>query len=391
MLNVLLALLIIFIAIKAGTFIADKFKQPKVLVELLIGVSLGNTYLLNFMHELKPLELLAALGVIILLFEVGLESNLDEMQALGLESILVAVVGVILPFAGGYYVSAYLMPELSEMARVFIGATLTATSVGITARVFKDLNVLQRAEARIVLGAAVIDDVLGLIILAVVSALVSGGELTLMGIAFISFKALFFLLSSIAAGRMAVDHGFKALASFKIPTLVPIASLLFCGLMSYFATIAGLAAIVGAFAAGLLLDPLHFQGMGSKTSVQDYIRPVSSFLIPLFFVVTGMKVNLIVFNYSEVLVIGLVISLVAIVGKILSGWAFVSKQPMSRLLIGLGMIPRGEVGLIFASTGLALGVLDDKLYAVIVMVVFLTTFISPPLLSMVIKRNASRN
>lgn len=389
MLNVLLALLIIFIAIKAGTFIADKFKQPRVLVELLIGVLIGNTYLLGFVHELKFIELIAALGVIILLFEVGLESNLDEMQALGKESILVAVVGVVLPFIGGYYVSGYLMPELSEMTRVFIGATLTATSVGITARVFKDLNVLQRAEARIVLGAAVIDDVLGLIILAVVSALVSGGDLSLTGIAFISVKALFFLFSAIAAGRMAVDHGFKALATFKIPTLVPIASLVFCGLMAYLATLAGLAPIVGAFAAGLLLDPMHFEGLGTKTSVQDYIRPFSSFLIPLFFIVTGLHVNLTVFNSSEIIVAGLVITLVAMLGKILSGWAFASKQPVSRLLIGIGMIPRGEVGLIFASTGLALGVLDDKLYAVVVMVVFLTTLVSPPLLSWVIKRGHS--
>ncbi len=391
MLNVLLALIIIFLAIKAGAYIADKFKQPRVLVELLIGVLVGNTYLFDFMHELKFIELLAALGVIILLFEVGLESNLDDMQALGRESILVAVFGVILPFVGGYYVSGYLMPELSEITRVFIGATLTATSVGITARVFKDLQVLQSPEARIVLGAAVIDDVLGLIILAVVSALVSGAEFSLMAVAFISFKALFFLFSSIAAGRMVVDHSFKGLATFKIPTLVPIASLVFCGLMSYFATIAGLAPIVGAFAAGLLLDPMHFQGMGTKTSVQDYIRPVSSFLIPLFFVVIGLKVNLAVFNSTEIMVVGLVITLVAIVGKILSGWSFALRQPLSRLLIGLGMIPRGEVGLIFASTGLALGVLNDKLYAVAVMVVFLTTFISPPLLSLVIKRNASRN
>ncbi len=391
MLNVLLALLIIFLAIKAGTFIADKFKQPRVLVELLIGVLLGNTYLFNFMHELKFIELMAALGVIILLFEVGLESNLDDMQALGRESVLVAVIGVILPFVAGYYVSGFLIPELSEITRVFVGATLTATSVGITARVFKDLEVLQSPEARIVLGAAVIDDVLGLIILAVVSALVSGAEFSLMAVGFISFKALFFLFSSIAAGRMVVDHSFKGLATFKIPTLVPIASLVFCGLMSYFATIAGLAPIVGAFAAGLLLDPMHFHGMGTKTSVQDYIRPVSSFLIPLFFVVIGLKVNLAVFNSFEIVVVGLVITLVAIVGKILSGWSFALRQPLSRLLIGLGMIPRGEVGLIFASTGLALGVLDDKLYAVAVMVVFLTTFISPPLLSLVIKRNASRN
>jgi len=385
LLNVLLALLIIFIAIKLAAFIASSLKQPKVLVELLLGLVLASIPLLDFMHELKFIEFLASLGVIILLFEVGLESNLDEMQALGWESILVAVVGVLLPFAGGYYVSGLVMPELSELARVFIGATLTATSVGITARVFKDLSVLQLAEARIVLGAAVIDDILGLIILAVVSALVGGAELSLAAIAFISFKALFFLLSSIAAGRMVVDHSFKGLATFKIPTLVPIASLVFCALMSYFASLAGLAPIVGAFAAGLLLDPMHFEGLGSKTSVQDYIRPVSGFLVPLFFIVTGMKVNLTVFNYSEVLVIGLIISLVAILGKVLSGWAFASKQPLSRLMIGLGMIPRGEVGLIFASTGLALGVLDDKLYAIAVMVVFLTTFVSPPLLALVIR------
>lgn len=391
MLNVLLTLLIIFIAIKLASFLAIKFKQPKVLVELFIGVLVANTHLFAFIHELKFIEILAGLGVIMLLFEVGLESNLDEMQALGRESIMTACVGVILPFAAGYYVSGLLMPEISELTKVFIGATLTATSVGITARVFKDLNILKSAEARIVLGAAVIDDVLGLIILAVVSSLVSGEELSLTNITFISFKALFFLLSSIAAGRMAVDHGFKALAIFKIPTLIPVSALGFCALMSYFASLAGLAPIVGAFAAGLLLDPLHFEGFGSKQSVEDYIRPFTAFLVPLFFIVTGMQVNLTVFNYPDLVYIGLIITLVAMLGKILSGWAFKSKLAVSRLLIGIAMMPRGEVGLIFASTGLALGVLDDKLYAIAVMVVSLTTFLSPPLLSMVIKRNASRN
>lgn len=380
-LTVLIALVIIFVAAKIGAVLADRLGQAIVLGELFAGLVLGNTYLFDFIKHNSHIELLAALGVIVLLFEAGLESNITEMKSLGLESFSVALVGVILPFTFAYYGSAYLMPELSELSRIFLGATFTATSVAITARVFKDLNLLQSREAKIVLGAAVIDDILGLMILAVVTALAQASTINSIDVLFIAAKAFMFLLLSILFGRVFVDYGFKLAARASLPGTMMMTALAFCFALSYLASLAGLAPIVGAFAAGLILDELHFTAFKSERKLEDYIRPVSYFLGPIFFVVAAMQVDLRVFGDLTYLWIALAMSALAIIAKLLSAWSFRTTSPISRLMIGFAMIPRGEVALIFASTGKALGLVDDKLYAIVIILVMITTFLAPVLMT----------
>ncbi len=278
--NVLLGLSIIILAAKIGALIADKFKQPLVLGELLAGVLVGNLYLvgftqLDFLKSDHILEIFSSLGVIILLFEVGLESKLSEMLAVGMRSLLAAIAGVIAPFILGYYVSGILISDLSEISRVFIGAMLTATSVGITARVFKDLNFLQAKESRIVLGAAVIDDILGLIILAVVSSIATTGSLDIASISLISLKAILFVVVSIILGLVLAKRTINLVAKrANVPGMMLSLILLICFMGAYFASQFGLASIVGAFCMGLILDEIYFKNFKSEKTVHDYIQPI---------------------------------------------------------------------------------------------------------------------
>lgn len=388
---ILLALSLIFIAAKVGAVVADKLHQPSVLGELIAGVIMGNLALVgihNFewiIHD-HTIEIFAGIGVIILLFEVGLESNVTEMLAVGWKSLLVAIIGVVTPFVLGYYASGFILPDLSEMSRVFTGAILTATSVGITARVFKDLNFIKAAESRIVLGAAVIDDILGLIILAIVSGVAISGEISVGSILAISTKSLGFVVLSLILGVLLAEKTVKLLSFFKVEGVMLISALVLCFLGAYFANQVGLATIVGAFAIGLVLEEFHFKPFGTERSIEEYIRPISLFFVPIFFVITGMHVDLSVFADLDVLSASLAISLIAIIGKLICGWSFASKTPVDRLIVGLGMIPRGEVGLIFATVGKNIGVVDDRLFAITVIMVILTTLLPPPILAYLIKR-----
>jgi Kef-type K+ transport system membrane component KefB len=388
---VLIALVTIFIASKIGAVFADKINQPVVLGELLAGIVAGNLSLasiklLDFIKHNQAIEIFSGLGVIILLFEVGLETRLKEMMSVGIQSLLVAVVGVITPFVLGYYVSAILMPDLTDTQRIFIGATLTATSVGIAARVFKDLAFTKSEEARIVLGAAVIDDILGLIILAVVAGIASTGSIDLGSIALISAKAIAFVVFSIIIGLLAAKYVLRFLSIFKLQGMMLISAMVFCFLGAIFANQAGLATIVGAFCAGLLLEEdRHFSMFQSKQSLEEYIRPISIFFVPVFFVFTGMKVDLAVFTNPSILGSALLITTVAVLGKLLCAWSFPAKNKIKRSIIGVGMIPRGEVGLIFATVGQSLGVINDELYAITVIMVILSTLLAPPVLNHLIK------
>jgi len=406
--------------------LAERFGQPAVLGELLLGVVLGVLAWvpgLGIIDALKNEPLvkdIAEIGVILLLFRAGLESNLVGMAKVGKTAFLVAVVGVIVPFVGGYFVSQALLPGLSSNVYLFIGATLTATSVGITARVFKDLGTLKSAEAQIVLGAAVIDDVLGLLILAVVSTIITTGSLDAGQIAVISAKAVAFLSGSILLGqflsprlsavfsKIHTGHGMKMALAFFI-----------CVAFAYVASLVGLAPIVGAFAAGLVLDPVHFKDFAppeiveklrdwasshpeeqtckemiehaaheDEKHVENLFDDLSRFFVPIFFVYTGLQVNLSVFGDAKIVGIALVITAVAILGKLVSG--LVAGKGLNRLMIGAGMAPRGEVGLIFAGIGRELGVVDDRLFAAIVIVVILTTLVTPPALSAISKRSAAK-
>lgn len=406
----------------------ERIGQPAVLGELLMGVLLGALAFapgLGFINDLKGAEfiaLIAEIGVIILLFRTGLESNLREMKSVGVKALLVAIVGVVLPFVGGYFASKLLIPGLENNAYLFIGATLTATSVGITARVFKDLKYLSARESKIVLGAAVFDDILGLLILAVVAGIVSGGSVSAGEVAWISTKAFLFLVVSIALGQIFARRIGSLFSKIHSGVGMKMAlALLICGVYSYgAATLAGLAPIVGAFAAGLVLDPLHFndfvaptitrrlrgwiarlKGDDAETSkvkaemeetareeehmhVENLIEELGWFFMPIFFVYTGLQVNLETFLDPKVLGIGLAITAVAFVGKIAAGW--VTGKGVNHAIVGFGMIPRGEVGLIFANVGKQLGVVDDKTFSIVVIMVVLSTLLTPPILGVLIKR-----
>jgi Kef-type K+ transport system membrane component KefB len=412
----LLALILILASAKLGGELFERAGQPAVLGELLAGVILGNLILLNsgwsFFEPLRAtapqenwaiiIDSLARIGVIILLFEVGLESTVQGMIRVGGSAFLVAVLGVIAPFILGFGISRLLITELPSTlvgfvppdfslnyVHMFIGAVLCATSVGITARVLKDLGKLKRKESQIILGAAVIDDVLGLLILAVVSGLVSAAEqgtpLNVASIIRLVVVALLFLGGSLVAGILLVPRIMRELARLRTSGMMLISALLLAFGLSYLANAAGLAAIVGAFAAGLILEEVHFHGFREEITIEHLIRPISIFLVPIFFVLMGIQVRLETFADLSVLGMAAGLTIAATIGKQICGLGVLGKG-MDRLTVGVGMIPRGEVGLIFAAIGRSLRVIDDGIFSAIVIMVMVTTLVTPPILKLTIAR-----
>ncbi len=402
--------------------LVEKIGQPSVLGELVMGVVIGNLGLLG-LHWFDPImgneiiHFLSELGVVILLFQIGLESNISDMKKVGAKAGSVAIIGVIAPFVlGTYVVGPWLLPGLDSTAYLFLGASLTATSVGITARVFQELGKLKIKEAQIVLGAAVIDDVLGLIILAIVSAIATLGMVSIGAIGVIAAKAILFLVGAIVIGQFAAPHLGKAFSKIHAGVGMKFTFAIAFGLLlAYFADMFGLAAIVGAFAAGLILDPVHFKyfkdpkvvkdikdavdELGneeataclnkvihkhSHSHIEDIIEPLALFLVPIFFIVTGMAVNLETLKDPKIVLVALAITLVAVLGKLVAGY-FAGKG-VNKALIGFGMVPRGEVGLIFASIGMGLGVISDEVFSIIVIMVILTTLMTPPILAHMLKK-----
>ena len=403
---VLVGVAAIWLVAKVCGELFERLGQPAVLGELFGGILLGNLALvgLTFAEPLKTdvvISALAELGVIILLFEVGLESNLREMLEVGWSSLLVAVVGVIAPFFLGWAIAAYFIPNEIRLAHIFVGATLCATSVGITARVLKDMKKLATRESRIILGAAVIDDVLGLLILAVVVGAISsratGAELSMVGVAWIAGKAILFLVGAIVIGHYLVPRLLVGVGRFESRGVLLAVSLAFCFLLAWLAGKVGLNAIVGAFAAGLLLDEVHFEKVPKheKRDLEQLLVPVSSLLAPIFFVLMGLKVDLRAFGRVQLLGFAAVLTLAAIIGKQLCSLG-VAERGLNRIAIGFGMIPRGEVGLIFAGIGATLmlpnvqGVMEPVIgadvFSVIVMMVIITTLITPPALKWAMAR-----
>ena len=415
-------LLWIAIILLAARFslVIERWGQPPVLGELLVGVLLGNLGLIGItvfdpIHDDHIIKFLAELGVVILLFQVGLESNLREMGRVGVRALLVACIGVVVPFVlGTYVVGPWLLPGLPFYAYLFLGATLTATSVGITARVFQDLKILRSREAQIVLGAAVIDDVMGLIILAVVSAMVTAGSFSLGMVGVITFKAVAFLVGAIVIGQLLAPLLARGLSTIHSGKGMKLTLALSFGLIcAYLAGEIGLAPIVGAFAAGLVLDPVHFRHFAepqmvsdirahlatadrelqgklneviehhSKHHVQDLLEPIGNFLIPIFFVLTGMSVRLEALFDPKIVLIALIITVIAFIGKVVAGLV---AGNVNKWIVGWGMVPRGEVGLIFAATGQRLGIVSDELFGVIVIVVILSTLLTPPILTYIVRR-----
>ena len=333
-------------------------------------------------------DLLSRIAVIVLLFLVGLETSVHEMKKVGLTATLVAVVGVVCPFLLALGAMAVLMPEAPLEKDIFIGAIFTATSVGITARVFRDLRQAHRIEAKIILGAAVIDDVLGLIILAVVSGLVVSGTISLATLGAITVKSVLFLAGSIGIGAWIMPRLVKRMARLEIENLKLIIGLGFAFVLSWLANGMGLATIVGAFAAGLVLEEFFFDELRTEHSLRDLLSPLESLIVPVFFVLMGMQVKLEVFGDLKVVLIAAVLTAAAIVGKLVSGLA--CSPELDRLSVGIGMMPRGEVGLIFASIGKGLGVVNDAVFSAVVIMVMVTTLLTPPLLKITLARSERR-
>lgn len=395
--EVLLGIAIMLVCAKLGGELFERLRQPAVLGELFAGIVLGNLVIfgLTAAEPLKTNTTVAALaefGVIILLFEVGLESDLKEMIEVGWSSLLVAVLGVIAPFFLGWAVSAYFIPDEPRLVHIFIGATLCATSVGITARVFKDLGKLNTREARIILGAAVIDDVLALLILAVVvgaiNAAATGAVLSMFDVGMIALKSVAFLIGAIAIGHFLMPRMLRGAGRLETRGVLLTLAISFCLLLSWAAAKVGLAPIVGAFAAGLILDEVHYKPTGDRKErdLSKLLQPVSTVLVPIFFVLMGLKVDLRLFTRVDILGLAAALTVVAVIGKQICALGVVERG-INRLAVGLGMIPRGEVGLIFAGIGAALmlpsatgmsePVISSAIFGAVVIMVVITTLITP--------------
>ena len=400
---VVLALAVILAAAKLGGDAAERIGQPAVLGELVVGVLVGNLTLLGvdwfqFITGNTTIGVLAQLGAVILLFEVGLESTVRDMVQVGLRSLAVAVLGVVTPWVLGWWVGALLLPNHSVYVHAFLGAALTATSVGITARVLKDLGRSQSPEARIILGAAVIDDVLGLVVLAAVAAVIaaadSGAALSYGALALVFGKALVFLIAALSLGVAFSPRLFSFASRLRGRGVLLATALVFCFTLAWLASAIGLAPIVGAYAAGLILEDVHYRDFAVKEELQleELIRPISSFLVPVFFVLMGMQVDLSALMRPEILGLAAALTVAAILGKQACALGALGSR-LDWLSIGIGMIPRGEVGLIFANIGLTLVVggehiVDSATYTAVVIMVMLTTLITPPALKWSLARAA---
>ena len=370
--RLLLLLATILVSAKVLGELAERIGQPAVIGELVAGVLLGPS-VFGFVDPTLPvLHLFAEIGVILLLFTIGLETDLKRLMSVGGAAAAVAVVGVALPFVFGYFVSRALGLDL--LPAIVAGAALTATSVGITARVFADLGKLRSVEGQVVLGAAVIDDVIGLIILAVVVDLVAGNPPSVGGVLRTTAVAFGFLAAAIVLGRYIIPPAFKVIAKAgKAHTLATMA-LALAFLLAVAASELGSALIVGAFAAGLVLAPTE-----QAHEIERGVIRLANVFVPIFFVAVGAAVDVRTFASRDAAFVGVALTVVAILGKFAAGYAPVWVRA-NKHLIGIGMIPRGEVGLIFAQTGLTAGVLTSGTFSALMLMVLVTTFMAPPLL-----------
>ena len=375
--ELLIGLIVILLAAKLAGEAMERLGQTAVLGELLAGVAIGPG-VLGLVRESEVLHAFAELGVMVLLFEVGLECDLTRLLKAGPQAVLVAVVGVVVPFVAGYG----LMRALghSALVAIFVGATLTATSVGITARVLTDLGQLHDSAATVVLGAAVVDDILGLLTLAVVTGIAATGHVSLGGIALLALKSIVFLVVAVLVALRRAPILVGLIARLQVRGALVVSALVFALAAAAVAEWIGLAAIIGAFAAGLILSRTE-----PHAQIEDRIKPVADLLVPIFFVTVGMKVELSKLNPfadGAQLGVALALAVVAIASKLVAGLA-VYHPGTRRWPVGVGMVPRGEVGLIFAGAGLAASVVAPDLYSALVVMVMITTFVAPAWLKLV--------
>ena len=434
---VLLAIVLVLFLAKTAGDVFERFGMPAVLGELAVGILLGNLALFGIdafqeyfalpdihqwfvsdrFHELYAsgneqklayeaekqvrehylyntaiiLKILAGIGVILLLFEVGLESTVRQMMSVGVSSLLVAILGVVAPMALGWMIGWLLIPEddpaTDWQVHAFLGATLCATSVGITARVLKDLGRSQQRESQIILGAAVIDDVLGLVVLAVVAGVIQQGTVDFFSVSMIVIKALGFLFGAIVLGSVIFARPLFRTASYlRGHGLLVASALVICFGFSWIANKLGLATIVGAFAAGLILEKTHYRELGQKEdhTLEEALAPLAAMLVPIFFVQMGTQVDLKSFSDTSVWLLAGALTVMAIIGKQVCSLG-VREEGLNKFAVGLGMIPRGEVGLIFAGVGKELTVhgvpvITDSIFSAVIVMVMITTMVTPPLL-----------
>jgi Kef-type K+ transport system membrane component KefB len=416
--GVLLSLVVIYLASTIGGEICARINLPPVLGQLLGGLVVGisalhllvfpegggdgtGSLMMAFLQataglsvdavaatlqtDSEVISLLSEIGVVILLFEIGLESDLKELLRVGPQAAIVATVGVIAPFVSGTLGLMFLF-GVPTVPAIFAGAALTATSIGITAKVLAELQYLNRPEGQIIIGAAVLDDVLGIIILAVVASLAKTGEVELTNVLYLVLSAVAFLVGAVLLGRWLNPYFVKLVDELKTRGQLLIPALIFAFVLSYIATAIKLEAILGAFTAGLVLAETQ-----KCRELKDQVVPIADMLVPIFFVVVSAKTDISVLNPAvpenrEGLIMASFLIVVAILGKVVSGFTVFGQPQINRLAIGVGMIPRGEVGLVFAGIGSATGVLTGALDAAIIVMVILTTFLAPPLLQVVFQK-----
>ncbi len=432
---------ILFFAI-VGLFVARRLGQPTVLGELLMGILLGNlAYYLDFdlitllregarvfeitsyvlagvpvdeaataifgdnssadvvriisgphgaeiLQVAHIVDVFSRFGVIFMLFMVGLETNVQNIWETGTDSVRVAAIGVVVPFATGMLVAQLLMPGLPVGTGMFIAATLVATSIGITSNVLRELGRQQSREGHIILGAAVGDDVLGLITLAIVSGVVVSGSVQFLEIVSVALLSILLLVATFYIGPRFVRFAARIMARLHVVEAKMFTSYLFVMVLAWLANLAGLATIIGAFAAGLVLNDTHFDSHtdeAQKTAtVRELIMPLEVILAPIFFILIGIQVKIESFASWNVIIVASGLLVAAIFGKLVAG--FGAGTPVDKLIVGIGMLPRGEVGLVFAAIGRGLGVFDDALFSAIVLMIIVTTLITPPLLKLAIER-----
>jgi Kef-type K+ transport system membrane component KefB len=392
---VLFGLAVLVLAARAGGLVAERAGAPAVLGELLVGIGLANllpTLMggggIAFVRDDPTLAVLAQIGVLILLFDVGLEADLRGFVRVGASAILVALIGMAVPLLLGWGAAAWLLPERETPVHLFVGATLAATSIGITARVLKDLGETQRREAQIILAAAVIDDILALVLLAVVTGAVAaaagdGPGLSPLAVGGILARAAIFLAITVGIGHLFARPLVQLVGRSGQPGMLLTFGIALCFALAYAAELIGLADIVGAFAAGLMLDPY---GTGVRTREQEatlteLLQPLSAIFVPLFFVLMGLQVHLQSLGTAPALWLGGVLVICAIAGKLVAGFG-ARGAGTNRLAVGIGMVPRGEVGLIFAGIGARLSldgrpVLSDSTFSALVLMVVVTTLLAP--------------
>ena len=382
---ILLSVFVIFVAAQVGAEIAQRLKLPGVVGEIVAGCLIGPSVLgwlkAEQIAQGTPLDVLSEVGVVLLLFAVGLETRLDDLRKVGRSAFLVGVLGVIVPFVLGTLWAHY--EGFDWTKALFVAAAFVATSAGITARVLQELGALQRIESRVILGAAVIDDILAMLLLGVVTSLQTGGGVNIASIGIVLAQAIAFVAIIGWVGTRVARHKGHWIER-PINPLSPLTiTLALCLGLAFLSTEFGLAAIIGAFLAGMIASETR-----KREELEHQTRPLLAFLTPFFFVITGAKIDVGVFASGAALWMLAIVTVIAVISKLAGG--FLGAMSLGRrgaTIVGVGMVPRGEVGVVIASLGLAGGVFSSEIYAVIVAMSLLTSVITPPVLAVLLKRD----